>query len=159
MQFLPALTAHRGKLLSARPDLGNAVYAATFIPQRRIVLEQELLADAVRLRLILTHEILHFVWRRLGNGLRSEYRNLLASECARRARGELGESAAVAKEGVTESDWISNSRAWRHYACESFCDTGACLLNGLAAHPPFHLAKRWRERRAAWFRALPCFRV
>jgi hypothetical protein len=159
LQFLPALTAHRGKLLSARPDLGNAVYAATFIPQRRIVLEQELLAEATRLRLILTHEILHFVWRRLGNVLRREYRDLLASECARRARGELGESAAVAKENLAESDWVCNSRAWRHYVCESFCDTGAWLLSGLAAHTPFRLAKRWRERRAAWFRALPRFRV
>ncbi len=159
MEFLPALTTHRGELLSARPDLGNAVYAATFIPQRRIVLEQELLADATRLRLILTHEILHFAWLRLGNVLRREYQNLLVSECARRARGELGESAAVAKENIAESDWISNSRAWRYYACESFCDTGAWLLSGLGTHPSFRLAKRWRDRRAAWFHTLQRLRI
>jgi hypothetical protein len=159
LQFLPELTAHRGKLLSAHPDCGRPVHAATFVPQRRIVLEQDLLADAALLRLILTHEILHFAWRRLGNSRRGEYHELLVSECVSHARGELGESAAVAKEKIVEKDWLSGSPTWRQYACESFCDTGAWLLGGVARHASFDLAKRWRERRAAWFYKLPDLRV
>ena len=135
------------------------MHAATFVPQRRIVLEQDLLEDAALLRLILTHEILHFAWRRLGNLRRREYRELLASERAGRARGELGESAAVAKEKMLETGWLSGSSAWRQYACESFCDTGAWLLGGVGRHASFRLAKRWRERRAAWFRTLEHLRV
>jgi len=135
------------------------VHAATFIPQRRIVLEQELLADPALLRLILTHEILHFAWRRLGNTWRREYQELLAFECERRARGELGESAAVAKEKVVEEDWRLGSAASRQYACESFCDTGAWILGGVDRHPSFRLSMKWRERRAAWFNNLPGLRV
>jgi hypothetical protein len=145
--------------LSAHPDRGHPVHAATFVPQRRIVLEQDLLADATLLRLILTHEILHFAWLRLGNPRRREYQELLASECARHARGELGESSAVAKEKVLEQDWRSGSSAWRQYVGESFCDTGAWLLSGVARHTSFRLAKRWREQRAAWFHNLPSLRV
>jgi hypothetical protein len=159
LQFLPSLTSHRGELLSAQLDRGCPVYAATFLPARRIVLDRDLLEDPPLLRLILTHELLHFAWLRLGNARRREYQELLAFECARRARGELGESAGVAKEKVNESDWRSASPAWRYYACESFCDTGACLLGGVTHHPWFQLAKRWRERRAAWFKTLPYLRV
>ena len=135
------------------------MYAATFIPQRRIVLEEQLFDDASHLRLILTHEILHFVWLRLGNARRREFQALLAAECAARARGELGESADVAKGQIAEKDWRSNSRAWRYYACESFCDTGAWLLGGVEKHPSFRLASRWRKRRAAWFHALGYLRI
>jgi hypothetical protein len=159
LEFFPELTVHRGELLSARPGRGRPVYAATFIPQRRIVLDEQLVDDPLLLRLILLHETLHFAWLRLGNVRRAEYQALLAAECAGRARGELGESAAVAKEQIAEEDWRSNSRAWRYYACESFCDTGAWLMGGVGAHSSFRLAKRWRERRAAWFRALECLRI
>lgn len=105
------------------------------------------------------HEILHFAWLRLGNRRRGEFQALLAAECTARARGELGESADVAKKHMTEHDWLSNSRAWRYYACESFCDTGAWLLAGVETHPSFRLATRWRKRRAAWFHALSHFRI
>jgi hypothetical protein len=118
-----------------------------------------LLANPALLRLILVHEILHFAWLRLGNVRRGEYLALLAAEWDAGARWELGESADVAKEPITEDDCRSNSRVWRYYACESFCDTGAWLLGGVAAHSSFRLAKRWRERRAAWFRGLGGLRV
>jgi hypothetical protein len=159
LEFLPDLTASRGKLLSRQPERGRPVYAATFIPQRRIVLEEQLCDDPSGLRLILIHEILHFAWLRLGNRRRREFQVLLAAECAAHARGELGESADVAKEHITEHDCRSNSRAWRYYACESFCDTGAWLLSGIERHPSFRLAKRWRKRRAAWFQSLSSFRI
>jgi hypothetical protein len=153
------LTAYRGRLLTANPDRGSPVHAATFLRGRRIVLEEELLANPALLRLILVHEILHFAWLRLGNVRRGEYLALLAAERAAGARGELGESADVAKEHVTENDCRSNSRAWRDYACESFCDTGAWLMAGITRHRWFRLAKRWRKQRAAWFQALSCLRI
>ena len=49
------------------------------------------------LRLILIHEVFHFVWVRLDNGSRREFARVLRKEIKAGARGELGESAAVRK--------------------------------------------------------------
>ena len=42
------------------------------------------------LRLIIIHELFHFVWIRLGNKGRTQFSELLRDEYKHRARGELG---------------------------------------------------------------------
>jgi hypothetical protein len=146
------LTAHRGKLLwGAGP--GTPVEAASFLLQREIVLETRLLRQPRRLRFILVHELFHFVWRRLGNPLRREFEALLRWEQSHRARGALGESSAIKKERLAGDDSGRNSRDWRDYVCESFCDTAAWLYSGKRQGAVFTLSRRWRERRARWFTA------
>ncbi|HEX4807781.1 MAG TPA: hypothetical protein VH325_02555 [Bryobacteraceae bacterium] len=150
--YRPALTAYRGQLLSGRPEQGTPVHAASFIRERRIVLERELLLSRSLFRLILIHELFHFVWARLGNKLRREYSSLLTVERAQRARGELGESSNAWKVSLGEHDCHDHTLLWRNYVCESFCDTAAWLYAGLKNHESFTLAPRWRERRARWLR-------
>jgi hypothetical protein len=159
LRFSPELTAYRGTLLSRAGARGRPVHAASFLNTRRIVIEEQLTKQPSELSLILTHEILHFAWRRLGNPNRLNYSLLLAEEFAKRARFELGESAAVAKEALTDSDCVRHSPGWRNYVCESFCDTGAWLWAGVDSCRYFQLAHRWRERRAVWFRGLPRLRA
>jgi len=88
------------------------------------------------------HEIFHFVWVRLANATRASFAALLTEELRGRARGELGESAAVRKELDRDS---------RDYVCESFCDTAAWLYSSRGQSPKVTLAKRWRTRRRLWF--------
>ena len=158
LEFLPALTAHRGALLS-KGGRGRPVYAASFLRERRVVLEDSLTRDPPRLRLIFTHEVLHFAWWRLGNTRRTDFGALLTEECAARPRGELGESSLVAKDAYLSGSGEGKPRLWRDYVCESFCDTGAWLFSGVEDHDSFQLAARWKSRRAAWFRSLPELRV
>ena len=145
------LTAHQGKLLSGSPDRGTQIHAASFIRDRHIVLDSYLLERPRLLRLILVHEIFHFVWPRLGNPARRDYAELLACEQHHRAQGELGESACVGKLAL-ELAW--RNVEWRDYVCESFCDTAAWLYAGVSAHPEFTLALRWRKRRKEWFESI-----
>jgi hypothetical protein len=145
LSFQSELTSHRGSLLSGQPLRGTAVYAASFIRERRIVLEEKLLRQKRLFRLILVHELFHFVWARLGNEKRNGFSQLLATEYKARARGELGESAQVRK------DLLKITDCWRDYVCESFCDTAAWLYAGVRKHESFTLAKRWQVRRTAWF--------
>lgn len=106
------------------------------------------------LRLIVVHEIFHFVWTRLGNRARKNFADLLLLEFARGARGELGESAGVKKSLLElQNEWSCNSRLWREYVCESFCDTAAWLYAGVKRHQSFTLANRWSSRRQNWFQA------
>jgi hypothetical protein len=128
---------------------GQEVHAATFIRQRRIVLDRALLASRAELRRILVHELFHFVWVRLSNAQRRGYVGALEDERAARARGELGWSAEMRKRTLG----APAGRAWREYVCESFCDTAAWLYSGVRRHGEFTLAPRFRERRAAWFAA------
>jgi hypothetical protein len=141
VRALPQLTAHRGKLLSATPERGKPVHAASFIRRREIVLEYELLAKPM-LPPIMVHEIFHFVWARMGNGRRASYTALLAEEWRSKARGELGESSAV---------WKQTVRLSRDYVCESFCDTAAWLYAPGVERWRSTLGRRWRARRKAWF--------
>ncbi len=148
----PTLSTKRGKLLSGSGDSGTPVYAASFIKKRRIVLETDLLGRPGKLRLIVVHEVFHFVWARLGNSVRQQFADLLVTEFARGARGELGESADVKKSLLERrSEWSWNSRLWREYVCESFCDTAAWLYAGVKRDPSFTLANRWRRQRERWF--------
>jgi hypothetical protein len=148
----PNLTAYRGKLLSNCLDKGTRVHAGGFLRKRRIVLESQLFGDDALLRLILTHELFHFVWPRLGNPLRTEFADLVREELDRKARGELGESAAVSKQNVLANcNSGATDRHFRHYVCEAFCDTGAFLYAGVSASEHFTLAPRWIARRQTWF--------
>ena len=151
----PQLTAHRGRLLSRHPHKGVAIHAASFIRERRIVLETQLLRKTRLLRLILVHEIFHFVWARLGNRKRAEYAAIIQHELASGAGGELGESSDVKK----TARGPVGAPAWRDYVCESFCDTAAFLYAGVAGHATFTLAQRWIARRRKWFQetfTTPC---
>lgn len=119
-----------------------------------MVLDSELLARPKELARILTHEVFHFVWVRLGNRTRRSYEDLVRSETAVRARGELGWPAELVKNCLTERDIKLRSQRWREYACESFCDTAAWLYSGLGSHDEWSLAPRYRLRRRKWFEAL-----
>jgi len=134
------LKAHRGRLLSGLDEPGKPVHAASFIRRRHIVLESQLLARPRKVKLILIHEIFHFVWVRLGNNRRAGFAALIQTELAHGARGELGESAEAAKQGDL-----------KNYICESFCDTAAWLYSGVKSSPEFTLAARWRQKRKSWF--------
>ena len=155
IRFQPRLTAHRGRLLSGQ-GRGSPVHAGTFPRRRLMILETELLADRAELRRVLAHEIFHFVWLRLGNARRRSFEDLIAAE---RGAREAGWSAAVRKGRLTAADRGGRSRAWREYACESFCDTAAWLFAG--EHGECDLRERARARRQRWFaenlatRALP----
>jgi hypothetical protein len=159
LAFLPQLTAWRGKLLSGQAGKGHAVHAASFIRKRKLVLESDLLRDPTGLRLILAHELFHFVWVRLSNATRQSYRDLIAAELRRGARGELGESAAVAKSSVVAQRPFAPSARFTYYVCESFCDTAAWMYADVRDHATFVLAPRWRRKRADWFRELDSVRV
>ena len=151
IETLPRLTAHRGKLLSGSTKHGVPVHAATFIRRRRIVLETQLLSKPRTLRLIFVHELFHFVWVRLSNRARSEFAALVEVERAAVARGELGESSAEKKAALIKAGHMNGASLWRDYVCESFCDTAAWLYSGVEQHEDFTLARRWKERRRAWF--------
>lgn len=149
-ELRPHLSAHQGKLLSGS-DLGAPVHAAAFIRKRVVVLETDLFSEPDRLRLILTHELFHFVWVRLNNSQRLTFASLLADEKRGRAKGEMGESAGVKKQLLQEQSSLNpSSRLWREYVCESFCDSAAALFSGIAANEHFTLAQRWAGRRYEW---------
>ena len=131
--------------------VGTAVHAASFIRLRRIILEEELLAQSDLFRLILCHELFHFVWVRLGNPARNSFHTLLEHEYRAAARGELGESASVRKELLKNRlEPFQKSFGWREYACESFCDTAAWFH--FRDVPDLHrsLAARWWKQRERW---------
>ena len=152
IRFLPELSAGRSQLYSNRV-YGQPVHAATFIRKREIVLDQELERQPKELARILTHELFHFAWVRLGNNRRRSYEALLRGEWKRSARGELGWSAEMRKKAMPRQPSTTHHRKWRDYVCESFCDTAAWLYSGVARHAEFTLADGHRKRRAAWFRA------
>jgi len=125
------------------------------IRKRRIVLDLELVGKPRELARILTHELFHFAWMRLGNRTRGSYQDILQREWKMRARGELGWSAESRKSALSHlSRPNTNHPKWRDYVCESFCDSAAWLYSGVARHPEFTLAPRHRRRRAEWFRAI-----
>ncbi len=145
--FLPSLHACRGRLHSGTGEPGQPVHAASFIRQRRIVLDSVLRSSRGELTRVLLHELFHFVWARLGNPARRSFEELLEAEMAVRALGELGWSAEVRKRALEPGD----ERAWRDYLCESFCDSAAWFFAGLRRHDEVTLARRHRTRRAEWF--------
>ena len=152
IRFLPSLTVGGGKLYSGRSH-GQPVYAGTYIRKREIILDRELRSHRTELARILTHELFHFAWVRLGNQARRSYENLLRQELKQRARGELGWSAESRKSAFSAPGLpLATSFPWREYVCESFCDTAAWLYSGVRRHQEFTLGARHKERRAEWFR-------
>jgi len=131
---------------------GGEAHAATFLRQRRMVIEEALMADADEFARIFVHELFHFAWLRLGNAKRRSYEQLAARELKRAARGELGWSAEWRKRKLTSRDCKKRTRRWREYCCESFCDTAAWLYAGVRKHGEFTLSAEARERRREWFR-------
>ena len=120
--------------------------------RRLMVLDAALLGSPRELARILVHEVFHFVWLRLGNPARRSWERQLASEVRRGARGELGWSAELRKPKAVPGA-AARSRLWRDYACESFCDSAACLL-AAARRGEATLAPRFRNERRRWFAAL-----
>ena len=123
--------------------------AATSIPKRLILLDQEVLEKQGDFERILIHEIFHFAWVRLSNTSRRDWENLLASE---KASGELGWSAEWRKLKLDASDARLRSPKWRRYARESFCDSAAFVYADLKTHDEFTLPARPRRARKSWFR-------
>lgn len=148
LDIQPGLTSSGGRLFSNQPHRGHAVYAASFIRKREIVLEEELPTEGGLLPAILLHELFHFAWVRAGNEVRRNYEALLREELTGGARAEIGESSEVSKGRLHGQENPSN---WKHYVCESFCDTAAWHFSPKSSGP-IRLAARWRRKRAAWFR-------
>ena len=148
--MLPALTG-RPIRVEIRASLGPHL-AATAIPRRRILLDGAVLLERGEFERILVHEIFHFAWVRLGNPARRSWQRLLEEELAGKAQGELGWSAEWRKAKLTPARIRDGSPLWRHYLCESFCDTAAWLYAARRRHGEFTLGQRWRRRRWAWFR-------
>lgn len=127
---------------------GAEVHAAAFLRRRELILDEALRGSPRELSRILVHELLHFAWMRVGNTRRKSWMQLLREELDCGARGELGWSAEWRKQRSP----APGSRAFREYACESFCDSGACFFSLARGHAEFTLKGRFRERRRAWFR-------
>ncbi len=127
------------------------VHAASFIRRREIYLETQLLARRRKLRMIVAHEVFHFVWVRLGNRLRAEYMGIVRAELAAGAKGEVGESAEGWKADVVEQGDGCKDGALRNYVCESFCDTAAWLYSGVRRNGEVRLGVGWRKVRGIWF--------
>lgn len=146
VETAPSLTAYRGRLLTAEAR-GTPVHAASFIRQRRIILESQLLTRPAALQAIFLHELFHFAWRRMGNPQRLSFTEVISYEVSRRAAGEIAESATVAK-----ARWRSkptSTALWKNYVCEAFCDTAAFLYSQRPKTP--EMAAHWLTRRRAWF--------
>jgi len=144
-------------MLSGRPiairirrSLGPHL-ASTFLRRRLILLDAEVLAQRGDFERILVHELFHFVWIRLSNATRRAWERTIARELEKQARGELGWSAERRKLKLAAGDRKRRSKAWRLYACESFCDTAAWRYAGLRTHPEFTLAAAFRRARRDWF--------
>jgi hypothetical protein len=147
--FIDAPRSHRGKLHSGGAA-GFEIHGASFVRERRIVLDRSIRASD-ELDRILIHELFHFAWVRLGNPRRSVYERILLRERELRTRGELGWSAESRKLALRPDAAQQRTRRWREYACESFCDTAAWLLGNVNSHSEFTLSLRARERRRRWF--------
>ena len=148
MARLPKL-AGRPVVVRMRRSLGPHLAAAS-IPRRVIWLDSEVLLPG-NFERILVHEIFHFAWVRLSNRVRWDWERTLARELDRHAAGELGWSAERRKHKLTPSQVRRRARAWRLYACESFCDTAAWCFASVREHEEFTLAARFRRLRRAWF--------
>lgn len=126
--------------------MGTPVHAASFLRQRRIVLDTAL--KGPELTRILLHELFHFAWIRLSNATRASYATLIELELSRHARGELGWSAEWRKQSLHTNP---GARFFREYLCESFCDTAAWRYGGTPRHDEATLAALWHRRRVRWF--------
>ncbi len=116
------MRAHRGQLVFGEGP-GQPLQGASFLAERRIVLDEALLGHAPDLVNIFAHEVYHFVWRRLSNEERKSFADLLAGE---KTPLHAGHSSRTRYEAWREK---ATERRWRDYVCEAFCDTAAGLTN------------------------------
>jgi hypothetical protein len=151
VSFRPHLTAYKGKLLSKSAQ-GHAVYAGSFLRQRKIVLDELMLRTPRVLERIFVHEVFHFAWSKLGAKLRSSYEQLLVAEFEVGVEGELGWSAESLKQQLTASDREKRTRRWKDYVCESFCDTAGWLFGSATRYSEMTLGRAERDLRRRWFR-------
>ena len=146
VRFANELRVRDGRLTDGA---GTEVHAAAFLRRQLIVLDRELLKDPAELRRIWLHELFHFVWWRLSNQKRFSWEQVLLAE---RSGGELGWSAQWRKEKLAARDRAWRTRRWREYCAESFCDTGAWVEAGMAAHPEATLRLNAAKARSQWWR-------
>jgi hypothetical protein len=135
-----------------RSNLRADFHAASFLHRRLILLDQALLRDKGECERILAHEIFHFVWWK-APALRKEYGSLVRREFAAATPGEMGWSADWRKQALRPGDVPNNSRRFREYLCESFCDSSACLLLGISRHEEITLPASARKIRRRFFEA------
>jgi hypothetical protein len=128
-------------------DRYGPVHAGSFLRKREIAFN----CTAAEFPRIFVHELFHFVWLRAGNTRRREFEELLRLEWRAGAAGELGWSAEWRKQKLTRADVRGRTRRWREYCCESFCDSAAYLYSSVDQHPEYTLARRYRDKRRAWF--------
>lgn len=147
--FQNELRAWRGHLSSGGAQ-GTPVHAGSFLRQRRIVLDAALQDNEAEFNRVVAHEILHFVWWKLGNSLRIQFEKLLDAEHAAAAPGEMGWSADWRKSKLHVTDRLCRSRRWREYCCESFCDTVSVLWSGIRKRSEITLPLPWKRKRRAW---------
>lgn len=159
---LPAIRVATARLSETFED--DCVHALSFIPQGYLLLGEDLFASPAELGRILFHELCHFLWPRLRRG-RGVYEAAILREAGAGIGGELGFSAAAARLGlpahITNPERLAPTefRRWRHYLCESFCDTGAYVLPrrsgyGRSRHSEWTLPRQARPaREAAWLEA------
>jgi hypothetical protein len=131
---------------------GAEVHAGSFLRERRIVLDRALLRFPSERNRILAHEIFHFVWWKLNPRLRFAYEGLLHNEIRMRAKGEMGWSSEWRKQRLLPDDWRRRTRRLKDYLSESFCDTAAAVLLGLADHEEITLPARVRRSREVWMK-------
>ena len=158
-----------------RNPAGEPAHAASFIPRKYLLLSPSLFSRPGELGRILYHELCHFLWPRAPK-TRAAWEAHVTREIAAGTAGEMGYSAESAKTrffeawprarrlgriGAPRTGWQPARRPeWRHYLCESFCDTGAyVLLKDARRRPSRHsewtLPPRARAARAkAWRAAL-----
>ena len=127
------------------------VHAGCFLHERRIVLDSALKKRPRELARILTHELFHFGWLRLGNPKRRAFEEILRREARSRVPGELGWSAERLKMALNRKDCALRTRQWREYVCESFCDTAGWLLSPARRHGEYTLPVAARRHRRAFF--------
>jgi hypothetical protein len=127
------------------------VHAAAWARRREVVLDTALAGSADELARIVAHELFHFVWLRMNNGQRRGWCELLSAE---RTRGELGWSSEWRRRQLNAADALENTRRWREYASESFCDTGAWIATGLPGDQDVAPGERWLKRRERFFQEL-----
>ncbi|MDQ6677741.1 MAG: hypothetical protein M3Z09_10650 [Acidobacteriota bacterium] len=138
--------------LRSTPGPGTAVHAASFLRQRLIVLDRELLSSPRELKRIWLHELYHFVWWRMSNARRLVWEQILFEEFRSATTGELGWSAEVRKNALAPLDARLRTRGWREYCCESFCDSAAWYAAGLKRHAEGTLTSQARRIRSLYFK-------
>lgn len=115
------------------------------------MLDSVLAASESELTRIAAHELFHFVWLRMNNAQRRVWGELLAAE---ETRGELGWSSEWRRRALDVEDAGLDTRRWREYVSESFCDTGAWIATGLPGDQDVTPGARWLRRRERFFREL-----